>query len=159
MKSRMTNSELKSYLNKKFKEKKFLDSLYIELAEIVADANIIKNLSADELCDMIIDHKLLDKLIKGDDIPGENPYGRNDTEESDDNTKNNRNGLESEDNQVFLKIFLEEITGLSINTTDKDFLKQELRICISFNGERVLTDSSPLNEKIKYLEVTFLHLF
>lgn len=59
-------SEMQSFLELKFKEKEFLDSLYQELGKIFADKSQIAELDSEQLMKIIIDKNLLDKILVSD---------------------------------------------------------------------------------------------
>lgn len=61
----LTQQEIQQFLELKFKEKDFLDNLYLELSKIFADKSQIAELDSEQLTKIIIDKNLLDKILTG----------------------------------------------------------------------------------------------
>jgi hypothetical protein len=59
----LDHHEMKQFLELKFKEKDFLDNLYIELSKIIADKSQISELNSDQLTKIILENNLLDKIL------------------------------------------------------------------------------------------------
>ena len=75
-----TVRDLKKFLLIKFKDEDFLENLYEELDQIVEDKAQIPELTTDQLCNIIIENKLVEKLLN-DETGGpiiKNQYNRMD---------------------------------------------------------------------------------
>lgn len=155
MQGKITTTELTRYLNKKFKEKKFLDLLYQELANVLSDPSIIPTLSAEEICDYIIEHRLLDKLIKSDTVPGEDPFKlRRKNGELIDEDSLDMDEDEIPGGEVWINVFIQDLVDLDYMMKDEDREFMEVRICVSFNGERLVTQGYPLANSIRIFQVS-----
>lgn len=157
MRSNLTNEELKIYLNRKFLERDFLDNLYRELSEILTTPDAIKKLSSDQICDIIIEYQLLDKLLEDEKGPTRDAFelrkgdGNPIEEEKYDELYQQLGGKK----EIFLNILIEEFKDLEQFIEEKHSKDMELRICVSFDGERKLSDLCNLSKNIRFLQVIF----
>ena len=159
MERNLTREELKEYLNLKFKEKAFLDSLYRELELIIVDKQTIPKLTADQLCNIIIDKGLLDKLLTqssaeraiiGKERTGHDPF----KPVSKDKTPiRETTGLKFYDqSNLQLTVFLEEIRNFNFSKEDGSYTDKDLQVCVTFLEERMISSGVPLSKTMRFLQ-------
>ena len=124
--------ELKDFLTLKFKEKSFLDALYPELEKMFVNREDIAKLNANQLCDIIIDKNLLEKLLaKTHDLPIERK------------TPQKTHNHPDSERRLTLDVKVNELT--SYTALDGDDKKKAVVISVSFLNTRHKTIQAPMS--------------